>query len=428
MSATRLLEVSDLRTRIRLRNATVHAVDGLSFEVEAGETVGIVGESGCGKTMAAMSIMRLLPRGAYIAGGAVRLRGEDLVALDDEAMRKVRGNEIGMIFQDPMTSLNPTMTIGRQIAEAVSIHRDVSDAAAMERAVETLEMVGVPRPAERVRDYPHQLSGGLRQRVMIAMALACEPKLLIADEPTTALDVTIQAQILRLLGRIKRELGMGIILITHDMGVIAGNADRVLVMYAGRKVETAATTELFAGVRHPYTEALLASIPKLDQDKTEDLYSIPGVPPDLRYPPRACRFAPRCAFATERCRTEDPPLGGEDPTHPYACFHPRRSSIAESSKLGAALIAEAERNAALGGAVMTNVVIAGASYGAYGVKMARYTLPHAPFELLAFACPLALYLEARRASPPSAHAVTICGSAVLLLVAAALMESLLPPL
>jgi peptide/nickel transport system ATP-binding protein len=344
---TPLLEVEDLRTQIRLRSGIVRAVDGLGFDVEAGETVGIVGESGCGKTMAAMSIMRLLPRGGFIAGGAIRLEGLDLVGLPDDAIRHVRGNQIGIVFQDPLTSLNPTMTIGKQIAEAVTIHRDVSHAAALDRAVETLEMVGVPRPAERVRDYPHQLSGGLRQRVMIAMALACEPKLLIADEPTTALDVTIQAQILRLLNRIKRELGMGIILITHDMGVIAGNADRVLVMYAGRKVETATTAELFANVRHPYTEALLASIPKLDQDKTQDLYSIPGVPPDLRHPPLGCRFAPRCAFATDRCRAEDPPLGGEDPAHPYACFHPRHSSAADSSGLGASLIAQAERNAAL---------------------------------------------------------------------------------
>jgi peptide/nickel transport system ATP-binding protein len=256
------------------------------------------------------------------------------------------------------------MTIGRQIAEAVAIHRDVSKAAAMDRAVETLEMVGLPRPAERVHDYPHQLSGGLRQRVMIAMALACGPKLLIADEPTTALDVTIQAQILRLLDEIKRELGMGIILITHDMGVIAGRTDRVVVMYAGRKVETASTGELFANVRHPYTEALLASIPKLDQDKSQDLYSIPGLPPDLRFPPRACRFAPRCAFATERCRNEDPPLGGEDPAHPYACFHPRQSSAVDSTGLGASLIAVAEKNEALRDAYGKEIELLASSAGA----------------------------------------------------------------
>jgi peptide/nickel transport system ATP-binding protein len=325
----------------------VHAVDGLSFEVEAGETLGIVGESGCGKTMAAMSIIRLLPRGGFIAGGEIRLEGRDLAKLSDAELRAVRGDDVGMVFQDPMNSLNPTMMIGKQIAEVVTTHRDVSKAAAMDRAAEVLGLVGLPRPKERLRDYPHQLSGGLRQRVMIAMALACDPKLLIADEPTTALDVTIQEQILNLLDRIKRELGMGIMLITHDMGVIAGRADRVLVMYAGRKVETAETLELFKNVRHPYTEALLASIPQLDQDRSQELYSIPGLPPDLRRPPLACRFAARCAFATEQCRTHDPPLGGEDPNHPYACFHPRKSSVIDMSDLGAELIAQAEKNKAL---------------------------------------------------------------------------------
>jgi peptide/nickel transport system ATP-binding protein len=342
-----LLEVEDLRTYIKLRSGTVHAVDGLSFTLQRGETLGIVGESGCGKTMAAMSIMRLLPRGGQIVGGAIRLEGRDLVKLSEAEIRKVRGDDIGMIFQDPMTSLNPTMTIGKQIAEGVLIHRDVSRQAAMKRAVEVLEMVGMPRPSERVNYYPHQLSGGLRQRVMIAMALACEPKLLIADEPTTALDVTIQEQILSLLDRIKRELGMGIILITHDMGVIAGRADRVAVMYAGRKVETAETVELFTHVRHPYTEALLASIPQLDQDKSVELYSIPGLPPDLRNPPVGCRFAPRCVFADDRCRAEDPPLDGAEPSHPYACFHPRESSVTEMGRIGSALIHQAERNKAL---------------------------------------------------------------------------------
>ena len=344
---TRLLELDDLQTRIRLRSGTVRAVDGLSLDVDAGETLGVVGESGCGKTMAAMSIMRLLPRGGYIAGGEIRLNGRDLVKLSDAELRQVRGNEIGMVFQDPMTSLNPTMTIGRQVAEVVRTHREVSKEKAMERATEVLDLVGLPRPAERIRDYPHQLSGGLRQRVMIAMALACDPKLLIADEPTTALDVTIQAQIHDLLDRIKRELSKGIILITHDMGVIAGRADRVAVMYAGRKVETAETVQLFTPVRHPYTEALLASIPQLDQDSTQELYSIPGIPPDLRKPPLACRFAPRCAFATERCRREDPPLDGDDPRHPHACFHPRNASASAMGEMGASLLAQAERNKAL---------------------------------------------------------------------------------
>jgi oligopeptide/dipeptide ABC transporter ATP-binding protein len=327
-----LLEVVDLRTEIKLRKATVHAVDGLSFEVAEGETVGIVGESGCGKSMAAMSIMRLLPRRAHIAAGEIKLEGRDLTKVSEEEIRRVRGNEIGMVFQDPMTSLNPTMPIGRQISEAVLIHRDVSRQEATERAAEVLGLVGLPKPRERLNDYPHQLSGGLRQRVMIAMALACEPKLLIADEPTTALDVTIQAQILRLLDTIKRDLGMGIILITHDMGVIAGRADRVVVMYAGQKVETASTTELFRRVRHPYTEALLASIPRLDQDKTQALYSIPGIPPDLRDPPHACRFAPRCTFATQECRTSTPPLRGDAPGHLFACYHPREVASGEIAR------------------------------------------------------------------------------------------------
>jgi peptide/nickel transport system ATP-binding protein len=342
-----LLEVVDLKTEIKLRKATVHAVDGLSFDVQAGETVGIVGESGCGKSMTAVSIMRLLPHRAYIAGGEIRLDGRGLTTLSDGEMRKVRGNEIGMIFQDPMTSLNPTMTIGKQISESVLIHRDVTKDEATERAAEVLGLVGLPKPRERLNDYPHQLSGGLRQRVMIAMALACEPKLLIADEPTTALDVTIQAQILRLLDEIKQTLGMGIILITHDMGVIAGRADRVVVMYAGQKVETAPTLDLFRRVRHPYTEALLASIPRLDQDKTQALYSIPGIPPDLRYPPPACRFAARCAFATDECRTTPPPLGGDDPKHQFACFHPREVSSSDISVAAAQLLKQSENNKAL---------------------------------------------------------------------------------
>jgi len=317
-----LLEIEDLRTYIRLRNAEVRAVDGVTLSVEPGETVGLVGESGCGKTMTGMSIMRLLPTGGYIKSGAIRLDGRDLATLSDSAMRKVRGNEIGMVFQDPMTSLNPTMTIGNQIAESVRLHRNASKAEAMARAEEVLGLVGMPRPSERLAYYPHQLSGGLRQRVMIAMALACEPKLLIADEPTTALDVTIQAQILSLLDELKARLGMAMLLITHDMGVIAGRADRVMVMYAGKIVEGSTTERLFADMRHPYTEALLASIPQLDQDTTQRLYSIPGLPPDLTNPPSGCRFEPRCRYATEECRASEPPLGGPDLAHPYACFHP----------------------------------------------------------------------------------------------------------
>ncbi len=342
-----VLEVKDLRTEIKLRTATVHAVDGISFTVGAGETVGIVGESGCGKTMTGMSIMRLLPRGGRIAGGRILLEGRDLASLGENDMRGVRGNEIGMVFQDPMTSLNPTMTIGRQIAEGVRLHRGVSDSAAMARAAEVLDLVGMPRPKERLGDYAHQLSGGLRQRVMIAMALSCSPKLLIADEPTTALDVTIQAQILSLLDRLKAELHMAMVLITHDMGVIAGRADRVVVMYAGKIVEMAATGELFGNVRHPYTEALLASIPQLDQDRSQKLYSIPGLPPDLTRPPAGCRFAQRCVFATDDCVRGEPPLGGANPGHPFACFHPRQVSAEALVGSAGALIAEADRNAAL---------------------------------------------------------------------------------
>jgi peptide/nickel transport system ATP-binding protein len=317
-----VLEIDGLRTFIKQRAGVVRAVDGVSFAIEPGETVGLVGESGCGKTMTGLSIMGLLPNRGFIADGAIRFGGANLAALNEPAMRRVRGNEIGIVFQDPMTSLNPTMTIGRQIAEVVSEHRGVSKADAMARAEEVLGLVGMPRPAERLEYYPHQLSGGLRQRVMLGIALACEPKLLIADEPTTALDVTIQDQILALLDELKDRLGMAVLLITHDMGVIAGRADRVLVMYAGKIVEEAATGRLFQRTRHPYTAALLASIPRLDQPITQRLYTIPGLPPDLANPPPGCRFAPRCRFATDECAGAEPVLGGPDPAHPYACFHP----------------------------------------------------------------------------------------------------------
>jgi peptide/nickel transport system ATP-binding protein len=317
-----VLEIDGLRTFIRQRTGVVRAVDGVSFAVEPGETVGLVGESGCGKTMTGLSVMGLLPGRGYIAEGAIRFGGADLAALSEPAMQRVRGNQIGMVFQDPMTSLNPTMTIGHQIAEVVRKHRRVPKQQAMARAEEVLALVGMPRPAERLSYYPHQLSGGLRQRVMIGIALACEPKLLIADEPTTALDVTIQDQILALLDELKERLGMAVLLITHDMGVIAGRADRVLVMYAGKIVEKAGTGDLFRRTRHPYTGALLASIPRLDQPVTQRLYAIPGLPPDLANPPPGCRFAPRCRFATDQCTGSEPALGGPDPAHPYACFHP----------------------------------------------------------------------------------------------------------
>jgi peptide/nickel transport system ATP-binding protein len=317
-----LLEISDLRTEIRLRHGVVHAVDGVTLHVEPGETLGIVGESGCGKTMTALSIMNLLPPGGSIAGGSIKLDGHELTTLSDESMRSIRGNEIGMIFQDPMTSLNPTMTVGKQIAEAVSLHREVSKEQAMDRAVEVLDLVGIPRVRERIKEYPHQFSGGMRQRVMIAIALACEPKLLIADEPTTALDVTIQKQILELIDGLRLRLGMSVILVTHDLGVIAGRADRVAVMYAGRIAEVTDTETLFARPRHPYTEALFHSLPDKAAEEGERLYSIPGLPPDLVDPPKACRFAPRCRYVTDRCREEEPELTGEVAGHQYRCFYP----------------------------------------------------------------------------------------------------------
>jgi peptide/nickel transport system ATP-binding protein len=317
-----LLEVENLQTHIRLRTATIRAVDGVSLNLSAGETLGIVGESGCGKSMTALSIMRLLPHGGEIIGGKVRLNDRDLLTLPGSQMRQVRGDEIAMVFQDPMTSLNPTKTIGDQIAEPLQIHRRQSKSDALQRAVEVLGMVGMPKPVERLKDYPHQLSGGLRQRAMIAMAVACEPKLLIADEPTTALDVTIQDQILTMLRHLTAELGMGLLLITHDMGVIASQADRVMVMYAGRVVESGATGTLFRGARHPYSHALLASIPDLRTDKAKALASIPGVPPDLAHPPPACRFAPRCEYAQPACQQTEPVLGGDDPGHQFACFYP----------------------------------------------------------------------------------------------------------
>ncbi|MGH7102258.1 MAG: dipeptide ABC transporter ATP-binding protein [Acetobacteraceae bacterium] len=331
-----LLEVEDLCTEIRLPGTALPVVDGVSFHLEAGEVLGLVGESGSGKTMTGLSILRLLPANGRSTRGRIRFDGQELTTLGEEEMRRIRGNKIGVVFQDPMTSLNPNMTIGDQVAEPVRFHRRASKAEALARAVEVLGLAGVPEPRERLKAYPHQLSGGLRQRVMIAMALSCEPKLLIADEPTTALDVTIQAQILELLGDLTARLGMGLILITHDMGVVAGRADRVMVMYAGRIVEVAGTEALFEQTRHPYTEALLSSIPQLNQDKSQVLYSIPGMPPDLGDLPRGCRFAPRCAFAEEECRSAEPELEAHETAHAYACFHPRNQPSHEPGRKPAA--------------------------------------------------------------------------------------------
>ena len=320
-----LLEIEDLHTEIRLRSATVHALEGVSLSVEAGECLGIVGESGCGKTMTALSIMQLLPPGGHITGGSITLSGQDISALNDDGMRHVRGNEVGMIFQDPMTSLNPTMTVGDQIAETVLLHRGADHKTALARAIEVLGLVGMPRPAERVSNYPHQLSGGMRQRVVIAMALACEPKLLIADEPTTALDVTIQKQILELIDDLRHRLGMAVILVTHDLGVIAGRADRVAVMYAGRIVEITSTERLFSNPRHPYTEALFEALPEKAADESvgiKRLYNIPGQPPDLTAPPTGCKFAPRCRYAQDKCKEIEPSLTEGAVSHEFRCFFP----------------------------------------------------------------------------------------------------------
>jgi oligopeptide/dipeptide ABC transporter ATP-binding protein len=337
-----VLEVVDLRTEFHLRTANVGAVDDISFTVGEGECLGLVGESGCGKSTAGLSIMKLLPNVGHVTAGTVTLMGKELVKIPERQMREVRGNDVSMIFQDPMTSLNPTMTVGRQIAEPVRIHKHVSKKEATERAVEVLQLVGMPRPEERLASYPHQLSGGLRQRVMIAIALACEPKLLIADEPTTALDVTIQAQILDLIDELRERLKMAVLLITHDMGVIAGRADRVMVMYAGKIVESATTRDLFAQMHHPYAEALLDSIPKMNANASVPLYSIPGTPPDLSGEFVGCRFEPRCRNAVERCKNEEPPLITEA-GHSVACFNQVGSATAPKHAIRVIDAVEAER-------------------------------------------------------------------------------------
>ena len=323
-----LLSVGDLRTYFFTRQGLVKAVDGVSFDLERGETLAIVGESGCGKSITALSLMRLVPDppGRIVAGSRVVLDGVDLLGLSEPEMRRVRGNDISMIFQEPMTSLNPVMTVGTQIGEVLRLHQGLSSKEAEEKAVEMLRLVKIPLPEQRVKEYPHQLSGGMRQRVMIAIALACNPKVLIADEPTTALDVTIQAQILDLIVELQKKLGTAVILITHDLGVVAETAQRVIVMYAGRKVEEATVEELFARSLHPYTHGLMASIPRLDLIRGADdsspkrLQEIPGIVPPLYALPKGCVFAPRCALADDHCRENYPSYEEKAPDHWVACW------------------------------------------------------------------------------------------------------------
>ena len=322
----KLLEVKDLQTHFLTRGGVVRAVDGVSWDVEEGETVALVGESGCGKSVTALSIMRLVQQPAgRIVGGQILFRGRDLLTLGEDEMRRVRGREIGMIFQEPMTSLNPVLTIERQLTEGLEIHLGMSRDDAKARAVELLGMVGIPDPARRLRQYPHQFSGGMRQRMMIAMALACDPKLVLADEPTTALDVTIQAQILELMKDLARRLGVAMLIITHNLGVVARYADRVNVMYAGRIIERGTARELYGRPRHPYTLGLLRSVPRLDEPRRARLAPIEGQPPDLTRLPAGCAFAPRCAFRVERCGHEVPPLTRVDGGgHVSACWESAR--------------------------------------------------------------------------------------------------------
>ena len=330
--AGRLLEVEDLRTHFRTKDGTVRAVDGVSFHIGSGETLAVVGESGCGKSVTSMSILRLIQEPPGRISGSIRFKGRDLLKLTEKEMRDIRGNEISMIFQEPMTSLNPVLTVGRQIGETLKLHQGMDDKAAEARAVEMLDLVHIPEARRRVKEYPHQLSGGMRQRVMIARALACNPQLLIADEPTTALDVTIQAQILELMGELKSKVGAAILLITHDLGVVAEMAERIVVMYAGRKVEEATALDLFRSPRHPYTQGLLGAVPKLGSSleargRTR-LSEIPGIVPNLKKPIEGCAFASRCPHVTDLCRNVAPGVEQKAPGHFVACHHAPREAIA----------------------------------------------------------------------------------------------------
>jgi oligopeptide transport system ATP-binding protein len=325
---TTLLEVTDLRTRFHTPEGTVYAVNGVSFQVKEGETLAVVGESGCGKSVSMLSILQLItvPPGE-ISGGVALYRGQDLLKKTENEMEAIRGKEISMIFQDPMTSLNPVLTIGRQIIESLRNHIDMDQKAAEHRAVELLDMVGISDGLRHLGDYPHQFSGGMRQRVMIAMSLACNPSLLIADEPTTALDVTIQAQIVELITKIRQQVGMAVIWITHDLGVVAGIADRVIVMYAGFIVEEADVDTLYETPRHPYTSALLGALPRVDRRRGQRLKSIAGAPPSLLVEPSGCPFVRRCEYAIDRCKIENPPLTLVGPAHTIACWMDIRTGV-----------------------------------------------------------------------------------------------------
>lgn len=316
-----LLNVQDLETHFRTPEGVVHAVNGVSFNLDQGETLGVVGESGCGKSVTMLSCLKLIasPPGEIVAGKAL-FKDKDLLKMDMEEIRKIRGSRISMVFQDPMTSLNPVITIGKQLAEPLIEHLDMTEKQARKRSIELLGLVGIPNPDERLKDYPHQYSGGMRQRVMIAMALSCMPEILIADEPTTALDVTIQAQIVELVKRLRQEFGMAIIWITHDLGVVASIAQRVMVMYGGYIIEEAHVKELYANPSHPYTLGLIGSLPKINETGHTRLYSIEGMPPVLYQKPRSCPFSPRCTWVSERCWNENPPLAEVNPDHRVACW------------------------------------------------------------------------------------------------------------
>lgn len=317
-----LLEVKDLRTYFHTNEGVLRAVDGLSYQIRRGECVGIVGESACGKSVSAMSILRLIPYPpGVIEGGEVLFKGEDLLSVSEGRMREVRGNEIGMVFQEATTSLNPVLTVGRQVSESVMLHRHLSKSEAREESVRLLQLVGIPDPKGRVDDYPHQFSGGMQQRIMIAMALSCDPDLIIADEPTTALDVTVQAQVLDVLDDLRSRFNTAVIIITHNLGVVARYADRVNVMYAGKLMETGPTEVIYSEPKHPYTLGLLSSVPRLDRSKDQSMRVIPGLPPNLSNLPKGCPFAPRCEFVMDRCREENPPMEKVGEDHYRACFY-----------------------------------------------------------------------------------------------------------